>query len=547
MIDNNDSSAKMKSAKSNVRVPLITVSCLIVFALVAVIALKPDQTMSAISTVQGHLLSVLGPFLELFAVIVVIVTLYFALGKYRNVKLGEGKPEYTTFSYIAMMFMASMASAAVYWAFTEWVYYYEAPGICIEPRSTEALEAAIGYQFFHWGPYNSLYLVTAVGIAYAYYIRKVKILQPGATCEAMLGNMKHKGIITKIIDFIIVFATVGGLGVTLGAAIPLVSGGLKQVFGIETNFAVQVGIIVFITIIFTITSCLGTQKGMQVVSNLSAYICFAILGYILIVGPTEFILKNAVNSLGFAVNNLPRMMLWTDPVENTGFVESWTIFFIAFFTSYCGLMGTFIAKVSKGRTLGEMTICAVGGLIFGTVILFGVLGSYSISAFLRGLADPIEIVLSGQGEAGIYQIIATLPFGDKIVPFAILLMTLGFVVSSLDTASLGLAQTTTRTVDEEGNASNGLRVFWCIILALVPLSLMFVGAGFDAVKTIAIIVATPFIFVIGFMIISVFRWLKEDSQNGVLQENRLMYEREKAEWAKEKEEKKHKKERKIEQ
>ena len=534
MTEKKERSGQLKSAKSNVRVPLITVSCVIVFALVVVIALKPDQTLQAIKSVQNGLLSIMGPFLEIFAAICIVVTIYLALGKYRNVKLGEGKPEYSTFSYIAMMFMASMASAAVYWAFCEWVHYYTAPGLNIEPRSTEALEAALGYQFFHWGPYNALYLVTALGIAYAYYIRKVKILQPGATCDAMLGNIKGKSVITKIIDFIIVFATVGGLGVTLGAAVPLVSGGLKQVFGIETTFPLQVGIVLFITVIFTITSCLGTKKGMQVVSNLSAYICFAILGYFLIVGPTEFILKNTTNSFGFMLQHLPSMALWTDPVENTGFVETWTIFMISFFTSYCGLMGTFIAKISKGRTIGQMTICSVGGLLLGTAVLFGVLGSYSIDAYLTGKADPIEIVLSGQGEAGVYHIIESLPGGSRIIPLVLLVMILGFVVSSLDTASLGLAMTTTRTVNEDGDASKGLRVFWCVILALIPLSLMFVGAGFDAVKSIAIIVAMPFLFVIAFMLISVFRWLREDSKNGVLEANRQMYEREKAEWEQEK-------------
>ncbi len=527
-------SPPMQGAKGNVRLPLIVVTVALIFAFVAIIAIKPDQTLNTINRIQGWVLSGLGPFLEIFAFICMIITLYMALGKYRNIKLGEGKPEYSTFSYIAMMFMASMASAAIYWAFTEWVYYYTSPGIGMEAESTEALESALGYQFFHWGPYNCLYFVTAMGIAYSYYIRKVKILQPGATCEAMLGNIKHKSIIAKIIDFIIVFSTVGGLGVTLGAAIPLLSGGLQQVFGIKTNFAVQVGIILFLTVFFTATSFLGTKKGMKNVSTFSAYICFAILIYVLIVGPTEFILKNTTNSVGWMLSEFSRMVLFTDPVQNSGFVESWTIFYIAFFTSYCGLMGVFIAKISKGRTVGQMAICSVGGLMIGTIFLFGVLGSYSIDAFLSNKADPIDIVLSGQGEAGIYQIVETLPGGGTIVPIVLVFMIIGFVVSSLDTASLGLAQTTTKTVDEDGNASKWLRVFWCVILALVPLSLMYVNAGFAAIKTVAILVATPFLFVIGFIVISTFRWLKQDSKNGVLEANNKMREMEKAAWLSEK-------------
>ena len=517
---------KQTSGLSGVRVGLIAVSVAVVFALVGFIALKPDTTIPAIMNFKTSVLAFTSPFVELFAFGCFLIALYIAFGKYKNVKLGEGEPEYSTFSYVAMMFMASMASAAVYWAFTEWAHYYVAPGLGIEPESAQALEIAIGYQFFHWGIPNAVYFVCALAFAYGYYIRKVDILQPRSVIERMLGNFRYKHAASSLIDFIIVFATIGGMGVTLGTAIPLVGGALTQIFGIDVTFLIQVLIIVVITLIFSFTSSLGTAKGMQVVSNGSAYICFAILAFVLVAGNTEFILKNTVSSLGYFLSDLIPMSFFTDPIHNTGFAESWTVFFIAFFTSYGGLMGVFIAKISKGRTLGQMAICSVGGLILGAILLFGVLGSYSIETFISGAADPIEIIHSNQGEAGIFQIVATLPGGDKIVPFALLIMALGFVVSSLDTASLSLAQTTTKVVDAEGNASMKLRLFWCLIIGLVPLAIMFTNSGFDPIKTIAILATTPFMLVIIFMAIRVFQWMREDSENGVLDANRAMYEAE---------------------
>ena len=122
-----------------VRVPLIAVSCAVVFVLVGFIAMTPEMTIPAIAAFKSAILSFTGPFVELFCFGCLIIVLYIAFGKYKNVKLGEGKPQYSTFSYIAMMFMASMASAAVYWAFTEWAYYYTGPGLNIQPESTEAL------------------------------------------------------------------------------------------------------------------------------------------------------------------------------------------------------------------------------------------------------------------------------------------------------------------------------------------------------------------------------------------------------------------------
>jgi len=228
------------------------------------------------------------------------------------------------------------------------------------------------------------------------------------------------------------------------------------------------------------------------------------------------------------------MSLFTDPINNSGFPESWTIFFMAFFTNYCGMMGIFMAKISKGRTIGQFAVCSLGGMTGGTIFLFGTLGSFSINSFLTGKANVLNLVTSGEGQSGIYKILQLLPGGKFIVPLVLVIIIVGFVASSLDTASLGLAQTTTRTVDAEGNASKWLRVFWCFILALVPLVMMYVHAGFDPIKQISILASVPFMFVMALLVIGLFKWLKQDELNGVLDENKKMRDRELKQWAQEK-------------
>ena len=151
----------------------------------------------------------------------------------------------------------------------------------------------------------------------------------------------------------------GALSSSLGLAVPLAAGGLKTLFGIEATPVVQIGIIVVIALVYTFTSYLGTEKGMKVISNAAAGLCIVFLLYVLCAGPTTFILKNIVNSLGHMISKLPRMSLFTDPIENTGFAESWTIYFNAFYLNYVAMMGIFIAKVSKGRTIREVAVATI--------------------------------------------------------------------------------------------------------------------------------------------------------------------------------------------
>lgn len=507
----------------NVKLPLIIVTLILVAAFTVFVVLKPDQALNGIYAVENWALSGLGPFLEAIMLIFVIIVAYFAFGKYKNIKLGEGDPEYSTFTYIAMMFMGSMASAAIYWSFTEWAYYYQAPGLNFPAESTDALELSLGYQFFHWGiSFNCLYMITAICIAYAFYVRKVPIMQVSAVCEAMMGNFKYKKGFGYVIEFIVVFGIIGGLSVSLGAAIPLIAGALTQLFGIPCTVLVEFFIILGLTVIFAFTSVLGTKKGMANLSTWTAYITIAFLVYVIIVGPTTFILRNTCNAVGWMIDIFPRASLFTDPIVQSGFADSWTIFFMAFFTNYCGMMGIFIAKISKGRTLGQMAICGVGGLTVGTIFLFGTLGSFSIDAFLTGKADVLEILTSGLGQEGIYKIVEVMPGGAVIVPVILFLIICGFVCSSLDTASLGLAQATTKVVDEEGNASAKLRVFWCICLGAIPLALIAAGGSMDPLKQLSIIISIPFVAIMVFMTIKTFKWMKEDSENGVLEENNQM-------------------------
>ncbi|MEE0691719.1 MAG: BCCT family transporter [Lachnospiraceae bacterium] len=513
---NNDLKSK---GRGNTEVGLIVVSVLLLIAFIIFMVINPQATIDGIGGFFNKMISGLGPIFEVVAFVTFLVGLYLGLGKYGKIRLGDCKPEYSTFSYIAMMLLASLASAALYWSFTEWASYYEAPGLGMEPYSTEALESSLGYQFFHWGMVNqAMYTVMGVAIAYGVYVRKIKSFQTSAICCAMMGEKispKGKSALGKVIDFLVIFGVLGALSSSLGLAVPMATAGLNTLFGIEATPVVQIGVIVVIALVYTFTSYLGTEKGMKVISNAAAILCMLFLLFVLFAGPTTFILKNIVNSLGHMISNLPRMSLFTDPIENTGFAESWTIYFVAFYLNYVAMMGIFIAKVSKGRTIREVAIATIFGMTAGGWFIFGINGSFSIRAFLDGEVDVVGLVNSGIGDAAIFEILEVLPFGATLLPVAILLLIIGFVAPSMDSASLALAETVTKS----GTPKMALRIFMCVLLAVIPMAIILVDAGFDPIKQVAIIISAPFLVILIGVQIGLFRWLKHDSRNGVHEAN----------------------------
>ncbi|MBC6679061.1 BCCT family transporter [Zhenpiania hominis] len=488
----------------------ISIVCIILVAIfVFFMCLKPEATLNAVNAVFNAVTSVMGVPILWFVFIGLFLCLYLALSKHGNVKLGEGEPEYSLFSYIAMMMCAALAATASYYSFVEWSFYYADPAFGIEPYSQEAAEMSLSYAFFHWGfSVQVIFVLTAVSLAYAYHVKKVPVLRVSAVCEAMLGNFKYKKQLGKLIDALTILSIVGGMGVSLGVGVPLISAGIGKIFGIEVTFTTNVIVLILVAVVFSITSIVGIERGMKKLSDWTLYAAIFLIAFIFITGPTQFIWKNFTQSVGTMISNYVDMSLFTDPIRESGFPELNTIFLFTLALNYAALMGIFITKISKGRTIREMILTCLGGISIGTWIMFGVNGSFGMEAELSG---TYELSKAADTQAGLFELFEQLPGGTMIIPIIFTLVTLGFLATSLDSASFTLAASATKKLDKNGNPNSKFRLVWCVVLALVPLSIMFAGAPFDTIKTICIVLSVPFLFVIIGMLIGLFKWFKEDN------------------------------------
>ncbi|MEL6252121.1 MAG: BCCT family transporter [Bacteroidota bacterium] len=432
---------------------------------------------------------------------------YLSFGAKGTLKLGNIKPRYSNYSWASMLFCAGVATGILYWGIIEWAYYYNLPPLGVEARSTEAIEWAATYGMFHWGILGwAFYALPAVAIAYFFYVRKIPRLRMSTACVEVLGE-RREGWLGKSMDVFFMIGLLGASGTSLGLGTPMVASGLAEILGMEESFFFQLIVICFCTLIFATSVSLGLDKGIKRLSNFNTTFAFIFLGFILLAGPTTFILKMTTNSVGLMLQNFIRMSTWTEALADTRFVEDWSIFYWAWWTAVGPFMGIFIARISEGRSIRQI----IGGTILfgslGSILFFGVLGNYSLHQELNGGVALTQYIADGQAPQGIIAIIQSLPFGE-VVLILFCFMSVVFMATSFDSTSFILASNSSPDLGENQEPAQWHRLFWAIALVLLPIALMWVG-GLDALKTIVLISALPLVAVYILMMISLLKALRK--------------------------------------
>ncbi len=502
-MDSTELEREKEDVKRSVDWPITIFSVAAVFVFVFFMVAMPQATLKFVNTLFDVTTRVTGAPILWFVFIGFIACLYLGFGRFAKIRLGEGEPAFSLFSYCGMMICAALAATAVYYSFIEWSYYYAEPAFGLAPNSTDALEFALPYAFFHWGTsVQVIFVLTAVPMAYAVHVKKLPVLRVSAVCELIMGDYKHKKAIGKVIDVITIFSIVGGLGVSLGLGVPLISAGLGQIFSFEPTLTINAIIIIALASIFSISSFIGIEKGMRNLSDYTIYVAIAFIAFIFVAGPTEFIMKEFTNSMGVLITNYARMSLYTDPITKSGFPEANTIFLFTLALNYAALMGVFITKISKGRTIGEMVMACLLGISVGTWIMFAINSGFAME---REITGTYLLTQATTGQQGVFQLINTLPGGIFWV-IVFTLISIGFLTTSLDSAAFTLSASATKKLDAQGNTNPLFRLFWCIVLAMVPLSIMIANGPFAAMKTLCIVLSVPFLIIIIFMVFGLFRW-----------------------------------------
>ncbi len=454
-----------------------------------------------------------------------VFAIWLIFGQYGNVKLGtkDDKPEFRNFTWIAMFFCAGIGAGAVYWAFLEPLYYLSAGPFRIEEYSIAAREWTMGYTYFHWGltPW-SIFAVPALAFAYSYYNRKELHFKASYACRGVLGRYAY-GTGGTIIDVIVVVGMIGGFATSLGFVFPMLSGLIAQYLDIADTIWLQVGIGAFFTAVYTYSTYKGLYSGIAKLSDINMVMFIGLIGFILLAGPTMWIISYFFDSIGIMLQNFIRMSFYTDAVSGSGFPQNWTVFYWAWWAAWAIYIGLFMARISKGRTIRAFVsnmLFVAGG---GTILIFSVIGGYGQHVHFNQGIDLTSILAESGGAATIYALMDTLPGSQIVIPIFVIVLIVA-QATGIDSAAYTLGNITSREVGYEVEPQIWLRVFWALLIFFATISLLLVG-GMQVVQLSSILTSVPILILLVIFMVAISKWLREDFGVGKIRHIELPEER----------------------
>ena len=491
--------------------PSFCASCGIILFVCVPLSVFPETGGSLLQRVYG-LITVEFGFAYLVAGCLTVAMLsWLAFGRYGHVVLGadDASPEFSTYSWSAMVFCAAIGASLLAWAPIEWAYYFDTPPFGTEPRSDQATAWASTYPLFHWGPTAwSFYCLPTIAIAYPYYTKQLTCLRFSTSCYYFLGGHAETRR-ARVIDWLFMIALLGGAGASLGFSTPLIAACISQLTGVENQFGLEVFVVGLCVALFGSSVWFGLEKGIKRLSNINVLLALALLLGMLVVGPTVFLLKTSLNSIGLMVSQFFRMNSWTDPFTDSGFVESWTVFYWAWCIAYGPFVGLFVTRISRGRTIRQVVIGMVGWGSLGAAVFFMIMGNYSLHLELTNALNVSGLLASDGAATAIVAVLDTMPLRSVVIA-VFCLVALIFSATTYDSASYILAATATRRLPAGDDPPRWHRLFWAIALTLLPLTLMFVG-GLRVMQTAVLVASLPILVVGVYMTVALVKQLAADA------------------------------------
>ncbi|MFC0470584.1 BCCT family transporter [Halalkalibacter kiskunsagensis] len=505
--------------------PVFTISVVIAVAFIIWGVVAPTNLETVTTTIQSFITNELGWFYLLAATGFLIFCLYLIFSPYGKIKLGkpDDKPEYNYLTWFAFLFTAGMGIGLVFWGVAEPLYHFFDPPTA-EPDSNQAAGEAMRYAFFHWGLHPwAIYSVVALALAY-FRFRKGSPAVMSAVLQPLIGERSNGGIGTSI-NVLVVFATIFGVATSLGFGAAQISAGLAYLIpGLQNMNSVllQLLVILVVTVLFMISAQTGLNKGIRILSKTNVYLAIALMLFVLLFGPTSYIMGVFTQGIGSYIQNLAGMSFRLDVYNpETTWVEGWTIFYWAWWISWAPFVGTFIARVSKGRTIREFVIGVLAVPSLFGAFWFAVFGGTGIQMQRLGTADIMDTMTTGGMEVALFAVLEQFPLGLVLSIIAVFLIS-SFFVTSADSATVVLGMQTT---NGNLNPPNSVKFVWGLIISATAAVLLSTDKGLGALQTAAIIAALPFTIIMIMMVFALMKSLKLEKPTLTTEKERIRQER----------------------
>ena len=436
---------------------------------------------------------------------------YLLLSKYGKIRFGKPheKPEYNNFQWGSMVFATAIDASILMLSIVDPLRYLQHPPFGAKPYSENAYNVSHMYGQFNWGPMAWLMFASAtIAIGYVMYNKHRKVQSLSNAITVLDGNALWKRVLRQVVDIVVVFGIMGGVGASVGLEIPVISKTLSTLTGIKDTLGLKTELFAVLFVIFAVTVFKGLNGGINKLSNAHIWTAIIFLAIILAVGPTVYILNSETNSLGLLVQKFIHISTNTIPNGKPNVAQQETIFYWGWWLSYMPFMGLFIARISRGRTIRQVLIGMLTYGALGCMSFYAILGGYSLWLQKTGVVNLVHI-LNTQGQAAVIAaVISTLPL--KMIMFAIYCISCFiFLATTVSSSAYILSSFTSLQLKPSEEPSRFNRMTWVVIFIIFSFSLIVVG-GFQTIQTFCTIAGFPVLFIFPLLLASIIKMLRHD-------------------------------------
>ena len=493
-----------QGSRIDMSVFVVAASISALFVLVGV--LFKDDLATVVGDMLSWILTNLGWVFVLSTAAFLTFVLFLCVSPYGRIRLGkdDDRPDFRTSSWIAMMFSAGMGIGLMFYGVAEPISHLAAPPLGLaKPGTDQAAAVAMEYTYFHWALHPwALYAV--VGLALGFFcFRKGMPNLISTVFRPLLGD-RVDGPIGKAIDILAIFATMFGSATSLGLGALQINSGLNFVWDVENTTGLAVVIIAVLTLLFVVSATSGVERGVQWLSNFNMLVAIGLLLFILLVGPTVFIFGTLVEGTGDYFGGLVGRSFRTGAFGGAEWLGSWTIFYWVWWMSWAPFVGTFLARISKGRTIREFVIGVLLVPSGVTFVWFAILGGAAINIQLTGEANLADAV--ARPEVALFTLLEQFPLAT-LTSIVVIVLVAVFFVSGADAASIVMGMLTCRGILEPPRF---IVAFWGMAMGAVAIVLLLAG-GLETLQQAAIVAGAPFALVMIGLCVSFFKALREEA------------------------------------
>ncbi|QIO05907.1 choline transporter [Acinetobacter shaoyimingii] len=478
---------------------------ILLFSIVTI--LFNEQSNQVIVTILNWVSSTFSWYYLLAATLYFVFIVFIACSRYGEIKLGpkHSKPEFSLLSWSAMLFSAGIGIDLMFFSVAEPLSHYMAPPVG-DAQTFEAARQSMVWTLFHYGLTGwSMYAL--IGVALGYFSYRYNLPLTIRSALYPIFGKKIDGPIGHTVDTAAVLGTIFGIATTCGIGVVQLNYGLHVLFDLPENLWIQAALIAVAVVITVISVTAGVNKGIRVLSEINIYVSIALLLFILLVGNTEFLLAALIQNFGDYISQFPKLSLTSFPFEQPKeWMNSWTLFFWAWWIAWSPFVGLFLARISRGRTIREFVAGTLIIPLLFTLTWLSIFGNSALySVIFEGNTALADTVMHNPAH-GFYDLLAQYP-GFSFVAGVATITGLLFYVTSADSGALVLGNFTTKFSNIEHDSPRWLSVFWAIAIGLLTLA-MLMANGVTALQNTTIIMGLPFSFVIFFVMAGLFKSLR---------------------------------------